>query len=235
LIYIDAFAGSGIASLRTDEVIEGSASLAMNYDFDEYYFIEYDFDRLTELKKYIDDKYPNKVKKIKYIQGDCNIELPKIFDFLGPYKRGIMLLDPYAMELKWDILKEAQRTKILDIWYLFPFMAVNRCLKSDGEIPEKLKLTLDYILPKGWYEALYFKNPQYNMFDTVEYKRVDFEKLIDFIYDELNKIFPYVGPSKKLKNSKNTLLFILYFAVSNPSPKAVALAKKVVTDITNSI
>lgn len=235
LTYIDAFAGSGTTSLPTGD-IEGSAGIAMKYEFDEYYFIEFDQERLVSLKQYISEKFPLKADRVYYIQGDCNEKLITIFNRLNKYQRGVMFLDPYAMELKWEVLQAAQKTEILDIWYLFPVMAVNRNLKNNGEISENTKQTLSAILPEGWYEALYYENPQLNMWNFTEMRKVNISNFTGFIHEKLKGVFPYVAAKPvELKNSKNSLQFLLCFMVSNPSPKAGALAKKVVDDIVGAI
>ena len=45
-IYIDAFAGSGFTEMKTGEVLIGSALLSLQYDFDEYYFLDTNKDNL---------------------------------------------------------------------------------------------------------------------------------------------------------------------------------------------
>ncbi|MCL2798062.1 MAG: three-Cys-motif partner protein TcmP [Firmicutes bacterium] len=235
LTYIDAFAGSGKTSLPTGD-IEGSASIAMKYDFDQYFFIEYDQNRLLDLKKYISEKFPQKAGKVSYLQGDCNEELIKVFNGLNKYQRGVMFLDPYAMEMRWEVLQAAQKTEILDIWYLFPVMAVNRNLKNDGEISESVKQKISAILPAGWYEALYYENPQMNMWNFTDMRKVNTANLIAFIQEKIKGVFPHVATKPvELKNSKNSLQFLLCFMISNPSPKAGSLAKKVVEDIVDAI
>ena len=235
LTYIDAFAGSGKTSLPTGD-IEGSASIAMKYDFDNYYFIEYDQNRLVDLKKYIAENFPAKVGKVTYLHGDCNKELITVFNQLNKYQRGVMFLDPYAMELRWEVLQAAQKTEILDIWYLFPVMAVNRNLKNDGEISAGTKQKISAILPDGWYEALYYENPQTNMWNFTDMRKVNITNFIGFIQEKLKSVFPHVATKPvELKNSKKSLQFLLCFMISNPSVKAGALAKKVVDDIVGRI
>lgn len=87
-IYIDAFAGSGKTELKTivesnevgifdfleedyendfesnEYIIDGSAIISLKYDFDEYYFVEIDYERIEKLKKLIQNNYPNKLDKI---------------------------------------------------------------------------------------------------------------------------------------------------------------------------
>ena len=82
-IYVDGFAGSGKTELKTksgsDEevatVVDGSALLSLKYNFDEYYFLELDPERLAALQKHVQDQYPNKLRKVHFITGDCNEKL----------------------------------------------------------------------------------------------------------------------------------------------------------------
>ena len=131
-VYIDAFTGSGEIDLPDTTKIKGSPLIALQYDFSKYYFIDMDEKRIKKLETNIKSQYPQKIKNVEFIKGDCNVELPKVFETLSKDKstRGVLFLDPYAMELKWNTLEQAKKTK-LDIFYWFPIMAVNRLLFKD--------------------------------------------------------------------------------------------------------
>lgn len=236
-IYIDAFAGSGKALLKDGKEVDGSALISLSLDFDHYYFIELDTERLNNLNNLINERYPNKKAKVTIIKGDCNNELISILRSLTKYQRGVMFLDPYAMELNWSVLEEANKTGVLDIWYLFPINAVIRQMPKNGNISCKMKNKLDLILGTDkWLEYLYYEDLQMNMFDDVKMKRHNFDKLVEFVLSELNNLFSYVSPkSKLLKNSNNAPMFLLCFAMTNNSPKAIGLGAKVVNDIFSSL
>jgi len=236
-IYIDAFAGSGKTLLKDGKEVDGSAIISLSLDFDHYYFIELDTERLNNLSNLIDERYPEKKSKVTIINGDCNDKLVTLLQSLTKYQRGVMFLDPYAMELDWSILEEANKTGVLDIWYLFPINAVSRQMPITGKVTDKMieKLNLIFGTDK-WLENLYYEDPQISIFEDKKMKRHNFEKLVEFVLLQLNNLFAYVSPkSKLLKNSNNAPMFLLCFAMTNNSPKAIGLGSKVVNDIFKSL
>lgn len=237
LIYIDAFAGSGKTVLADGTEVDGSAILSLKYSFDEYYFIEIDEGRIKELKEVIKTRYPGKTNSIHIINGNCNDELKRVLSFLTKYQRGVMFLDPYALELDWAVLDAASKTGILDVWYLFPVNALTRNLPRDKQYTDATSNKIDSILgTHDWEHALYQEDPQLTLFGTTNYDRVNFDELVKYISTRLASTFAYVSPkSRILKNNKNSPLFILYFLMTNNSPKAIGLGSKVVTQIFEKI
>jgi len=237
LVYIDAFAGSGKTVLSDGTEVDGSAILSLKYSFDEYYFIDIDEGRIKELKEVIKTRYPGKTDSIHIINGNCNDELKRVLSSLTKYQRGVMFLDPYALELDWAVLDEASKTGILDIWYLFPVNALTRNLPRDKQYTDATSAKIDSILgTHDWENVLYQEDPQLTLFGTTNYDRVNFDELVKYISTRLASTFAYVSPkSRILKNSKNSPLFILYFLMTNNSPKAIGLGSKVVTQIFEKI
>lgn len=237
LIYIDAFAGSGQTILSDGTVMDGSAIKALQYNFDEYYFIEINKKRIASLEEIIKSRYPEKVSKIHIIKENCNKILARVLEKLTVYQRGVMFLDPYALELDWSILEAASKTKILDVWYLFPVNALVRNLPKDKGYSYATSEKIDRILgTHDWEEALYKESKQLSLFETTDYERVDFEQLVHFVNKRLGELFPYVSPNSRiLKNSKNSPLFILYFMMTNDSNKAIRLGSKVVNQIFSKV
>ena len=87
-----------------------------------------------------------------------------------------------------------------------------------------------------WEDALYRESQQLSVFDMDNYERVELGELVDFLSNRLKSVFAYVSPkSRVLKNSKNSPLFILYFMMTNNSPKAIGLGSKVVNQIFDKI
>lgn len=141
-----------------------------------------------------------------------------------------MFLDPYATEVNWETLKCIAHTKAIDVWYLFPFSAVNRLMKKNGEIDASWREVLNRILgDSDWEQEFYKEDPQTNMFGiTNVYKDVSIQTLSQYVCKRLGTIFPAVSKNPRiLYNSKNSPLFLFCFAVSNDSPKAIGLALKV--------
>ncbi len=234
LCYIDAFAGSGDVDVPGIGSIPGSAVRAIDYSFDRYIFI----DRNQEYLKKLEDNIRRKTleKNIEFKQGDCN-QLLKVIDsfpWYCNYWRGVIFLDPYAMNLNWDSLSSIANTRSFDVWYLFPLSAVIRVLPLSGNIPEPNKLKLNQVLgTTTWEQEIYKKSPQLTLFGDVDLKRDSIEQIKAYILKRLRTIFPGVSENPlTLRNPKNNSpLFLLCFAVSNPSSSAIKLSLKAVDHI----
>ena len=232
LLYIDAFAGSGYRKVKKDESPIGDFQkgspliiLENTQRFDEYIFIEKDPDIFQTLKQ-IEDQFSS--KNLTFENEDANVCIKKLCETTNwTNHRAVLFLDPFAMEVEWDIIKAIAQTQAIDLWILFPAMAVNRLLCRDGKIPEKLCKKLDKTLGTAeWREAFYQEKQQLSLFDkNSEIEKVaSFEDIKRFYLDRLKTVFPGVTYNPlPLKNSKGSILFYLYFAVSNPRGKSIAL------------
>jgi three-Cys-motif partner protein len=228
LCYIDAFAGSGSIKLKNGEQIEGSAVRALKYPFDKFYFLDKNKVALEALKQKIDVvQYQN--KDIEFHATDCNDFLSQIgkIDWAKANWRGVIFLDPFAMELNWECLNKISGTKIFDVWYLFPFGAFNRNLYKNGKMPEANKKRIDFILgTNDWPKTLYSISPQRNFFEDVLLKD-SVENIKNYLLTRLKQTFPTVSDNALiLRNDRNAPIFLLCFAGSNPTPKAKMLSLK---------
>lgn len=228
-IYIDCFAGSGKIEFADEAVINGSATIALDIDnkFDEYYFIERNPENYHELIK-LKEKYPD--IKMNFYNEDCNITLPKIINSIDWRNcRGVLFIDPYATQLKFSTLRTVASSKAIDVWYLFPYSAVNRMLKKDKDISDAWKHVLNRCFgDTSWEEALYIESQQLSFFDEPEYNKASSDQIQKYIYEKMKEVFPYVSEKKLiLRNAKNSPLFILLLLISNDSVKAINLVKKV--------
>jgi len=238
LCYIDAFAGSGSVDIKGLGTTSGSALRAIDYPFDRYIFIERDEDYIKKLKENIAIKKANKNIDIKL--GDCN-ELLKTIDSFPWYKkywRGVIFLDPYAMNLKWASLASIANTKAFDVWYLFPLSALNRVLPKDGQLPQSTKLLINDLLGTDeWEEEIYYESPQLALFGEPGTERMAIEGIASYVIKRLETIFPRVSQkSMVLRNPRNNSpLFLLCFAISNPSKRAIDISLKAADHILTRI
>lgn len=253
-IYVDGFAGSGITELKTKNeksnsmlikvdddvnthtIVNGSALLSLKYDFDEYYFLELDADRIKTLENHIKKDFPEKLNKVHFIDGDSNKTLLNVVSKITKYDRCLMFLDPYALELKWETLSAIAKCGVIDLWYLFPLSLV-RLLDKEREITSANKQKVTSILgTEDWFEQLFIESSQLNMFGDTHYDRVSYEQVLNYVKKRFATIFTYVSPnSKVLKNvRKNSPMFMLCFMMTNTSEKAQRLAEKLVKGIINS-
>lgn len=229
LCYIDAFAGSGEVKVRGLGPIPGSALRAIEYPFNQYFFIDNNEDYIEILAENIRRKKLS--INAEFIVGDCNKLLATInsFDWYRNYWRGVIFLDPYAMNLKWSSLAAIARTKAFDVWYLFPLSAVNRLLRKDGDIIESHRQRIDDIIgTDAWERELYRESSQITLFVEPEMERVPIDGIASYWNRRLKTIFPGVAQNPLiLRNPENNSpLFLLCFAVSNPSPDAIRVSLK---------
>lgn len=237
-IYIDAFAGTGsIMTSDGQHQIAGSAKLALlaQNHFDEYYFIEKDRKKASQLQNMVNSEFGHLSDCVHVRQGDANTELLNICTAIDwRYNRALLFLDPYATEVAWSTLETIARTGTFDVWYLFPFSALNRMLRRDGRMEASWVECIDRLLgDNNWQEEFYQESPQMNLFGASEIsKTADSAQVEAYIISRLKSIFQAVAPNPRVfTNEKNSPMFLFCFAISNPSPKAQKLALKIASHI----
>ena len=237
LCYIDAFAGSGTVTIKGGREITGSAIRSLKHEFDLYQFFESDEKKLDALKEQASLKFQN--KNVQYYNTDCNAILTAIttFEWKKNGWRGVIFLDPYAMDLSWQCLEEISKTKAYDVWYLFPFMAINRNLRRDGKIDNACISKLNNILGTDtWKDCIYSEPRQLSFLDDHDLEKTDVEGVKNYILSRLKSTFPTVSDKAALlKNDKNSPLFLLCFAGSNPSRAAKELSLRAADYILKNI
>ena len=168
-IYIDAFAGTGeIETSDGGQFLVGSAkrALASEKKFDHYYFIEADSQKAGELQNMINSEFPQMRRIVTIYCGDANDKLAEIISNVDwRYNRGLLFLDPYATQVNWAALENVAQTKSIDVWYLFPFSALERMLPKNGKY-DKWEDCIDRLLgDAGWRKEFYKKDPLMTLFD----------------------------------------------------------------------
>ena len=242
-VYIDAFAGTGTINIKNEEeqaVIAGSARRALSSDlkFDHYFFVEYDKKKCEQLQQMVKDDFPTLVDRVSVCCGDANDCLAQIIDGLDWRRtRGLLFIDPFATAFKWESLKKVASTEAIDLWYLFPFSALNRMLRRDGNIDESWKKCINSLLgTTEWEIEFYRESPLLDLFDSKpEYeKNADLKTITDYWLQRMRSIFPRVADKAYVfKNNSNTPMFLFCFAISNPSKKVQSIAMRIANYIIN--
>lgn len=231
LCYIDGFAGNGAVQLNNYETTDGSAIRALKYSFDRFYYIDKNEENCIKLNL-LKEKYPD--KDIRIYCGDCNTALHDItaFNWYNTNWRGVVFLDPFAMNVDWSTLEKLSKTGAFDIWYLFPISAMNRNLCKDGNIGEATHDTLNRFLgTAAWYDDLYRLPMQQSFLPDNDLERVDFSEIIQYVLRRLGELFEVSPNYLLLRNSKESPLFMLCFMMSNKAPKAVQLSMRIANHI----
>jgi len=230
-VYIDAFAGSGKHVSRTKGgLVSGSPEIALNITppFKEYYFIDIDGAKVAELNKIVANR-----PEAHVFQGDCNsILLTDVFPkvLYKDYRRGLCLLDPYGLDLNWDVIKTAGQMKSIEIFLNFPVMDMKRNVLWSN--PERVKPTdivrmNIYWGDESWKKVAYRQTP--DLFGEVVEKKesirtiaLAFQKRLE---DEAK--FQYVPEPIPMRNSLGAIIYYLFFASQQP------VADRIVKDIFN--
>ena len=240
-IYVDAFAGTGSITTRDgSRQVAGSARLALLAEnhFDHYYFIEKDRNKAAELAAMVKRDFPALSRCVHIRCGDANTELQGICDSINwKYNRALLFLDPYATQVSWTTLERVARTGSFDVWYLFPFSALNRMLRRDGKLEQSWIDCINRLLgDSGWANEFYAEDPQMNFFDTERIiKTATSEDIQAYIIKRLKTIFPAVARNPRVfHNECNSPLFLFCFAVSSSSSAAQTLALRIAEHILQS-
>ena len=253
-IYVDAFAGSGyrtetkekhesddlfpeLNETEAQDFLKGSAWIALEVEpsFDRFIFVEKSADRVDDLNN-LKREFPKKADPIEVFTGDANDKLIKWCRETDWHKnRAVVFLDPYGMQVTWDLMETMARTQAIDLWILFPLgVAVNRMLTKGELPPEKWASHLTrFFGSDDWKEEFYHSYVQPTLFGdetTFDRKDAPFKKIGDYFVRRLKTVFADVAENPlALLNSKNVPLFLLCFAAGNP--RGAPIAKRIASYI----
>lgn len=266
LDYVDAFAGRGKQALKsgtpasdpegffgdeseradTEEFLVGSAIRALSAatgaarPFDRYLFIDADEASCAELQALVHSDFPGTEHTVQVTCDDANTALQ---GYVGSVDwsttRALVFLDPYGLEVGWDLVQELAGTGACDVWYLFPLGGVIRMMTNDGQIPDAWTARLDQLFgTHDWYDEFYKPSSQQSLFDVEDealLKDASTKHVVDYIRKRLGTAFAAVSNAGVLRNSKGAPLFALVLGVSNPSlaaqKAALGIANHLVKDL----
>lgn len=247
-IYIDAFAGTGRCEVTIDgkkRSIEGSArrALSVTPPFNKFCFIELKTKKLAALKV-LKDEHPS--KEIEVIRDDANVALKTLcatHDWRNT--RAVLFLDPFGMHVEWPTLQAIATTGAIDVWYLFPYSALYRqaAKNADAMDSDKLDSITRILGTDEWRQEFYAPQRQSDLFgnESGDAREVNHHEMLKYVSKRLKTLFPAVAEPKILyqagdsKHPSGAPLFALYFAASNPDPKAYGLATKIAKDVLNAL
>lgn len=242
LVYIDAFAGTGRCTIRAglsgEAQIDGSAKIALDCTppFHRLHFIEKKTKHYEELLK-LKAAHPFG-QRVHISNLSASHSLPAaLLSHDWKKTRGVLFLDPYGLQCSWAMLQQINDTRALDVFFLVSVSGLFRQAAVDQkDIDEgKAKKLTDFLGTEGWRQALYQREQQ-DFFDEPQVTRATgWSDIVQFTTERLRSLFPYVADPQLLSGPKGPPLFALYFAVTNPSPKAIGLAKRVHRDILSKL
>ena len=137
------------------------------------------------------------------------------------------------------------QTGAIDVWYLFPYSALYRQAPKNADALDADKVaSLTRVLGTDeWRQVFYVQNPQPDLFgdSNGDVRDTDHHQMLEFVSKRLKNLFPAVTGPKVLyqggdaKNLSGPPLFALYFAATNPRPKAHGLATKIAKGILDTL
>ena len=225
-IYIDAFAGAGQhISKSTGGFVPGSPLNALNVQppFREYYFIDLDVTRVESLQRIAGAR-----NDVHVYEGDCNEVLVKrVFPTLHfeSFRRALCLLDPYGLDLNWDVMFQAGQLGTIDMFLNFPVMDMNRNVlwRNPDKVSIEQLARMTSFWGGDWKEAAY--TTERSLFGEPEKESND--AIAAAFGRRLQKIagFKNVPAPLPMRNSKGATVYYLFFA------SQVGVAEKIVMDI----
>lgn len=244
LLYIDAFAGTGDRTVGSDQSslfaserrLKGSARIALELarPFDHYVFIEQNLRRFQVLET-LRRQYPQ--HQIECLRGEANGELQDLCARIDWRQyRAVLFLDPYGLSVAWATLQRIVRTQAIDLWYLFSLSGLYRQTARDFErVDPAGAARLDRVLgTPAWREAFYAPTAPTSQADlfgepaSASMRRHAHVDAIEaFVGDRLQAAgFAKVAEPLRLLLRGGAPLYSLFFCVSNPNPKAIALSMR---------
>lgn len=247
-VCIDAFAGSGDFQFKPHdasplfdeaEVVEthaGSARRALDTEppFDKLIFVESGAKNIAALTK-IALQFPN--ADVDILRGDANVEVQRVCQSINwNTTRGVLFLDPFGHSVDWSTINEIGKTK-LDVWYLFPLSGVYRNVPVDrGDLTSDKRDAVTRILGTPDWETKFYESPprprdllsileeSRTQQDSGNKRTADVDAIEAFVKQRLESVFPLVLPPRRLLGPTNAPLYSLFFAMSNDSRPAQAVA-----------
>lgn len=237
LVYIDAFAGAPLATIRgsnqpaeTDEFpldaddevarkefVVGSPIRALNLpnDFDRLFFFDLDASRAETLER-LKSEYNHPGVTVEV--GDCNPLVRDLAKKLSARSiRGVAFLDPYGPHLEWATVEALAQTGTMEVIINFPVdMAINRLITRSNAITERqIELLNNCFGTTEWREVAY--SVQSDLFgnESITKNSGVSEALLDLYIRRLKEIFPYVATPRLIRNTKRTPLYYLIWAGPN--------------------
>jgi len=218
-LYIDAFSGSGYHILkRTGNFVRGSPLNALNlqYPFHEYHFIDLDGDKIDSLQQQVDTR-----QTVFFHKGDANaLLIDKIFPLCSynDYNRALCLLDPYALNVDWNVLQTAGKMGSIEIFYNFMIMDANMnvFLRNPDKVAPDQAARMDKVWGDSTWRTAAYDTRQTLFGDTMDIKAAN-EDIAERFRQRLEKVagFKYVPDPIPMRNKKGAVIYYLYFASPN--------------------
>jgi len=214
-LYVDAFAGSGLhLSRQTGDFVKGSPARALDVSpaFDEYHFVDQDEAKVKSLETLAAAR-----DNVFVHHGDCNeVLLRDVFpraDF-KKYHRAVCLLDPYSLQLDWNVIARAGSMKSIEVFINFPIMDINRNVLREGASALKTSQMTRFWGDESWRESAFRENRGLFESSTEKVENWELAKAFQSRLIEGGG-FKYVPEPLAMRNSVHATVYYLFFAGPN--------------------
>lgn len=238
--YFDGFAGSGFIGKSGDPsapplfpgldgVTAGSAKRALEnpgIDFDEYVFVENDWECFKSLES-LAGEFPE--RKSCLIRDDCNAVVLDWAESLDSRSdRAVVFLDPFALEVNWTTVEALGSTGVVDLWLWFPLWVVTRLLKRNDYPDDRHARALERVYGGDAWRRLYDVDSPVADFwgeSRLIVRRKDQAAVVNLYREQMLKCFDSVSESSRgwFYGPNGAPLYVLLFACANPRGSDVAM------------
>jgi three-Cys-motif partner protein len=216
--YIDGFAGAGVhISKATGQWVLGSPlnALMVTPPFRHHFLIDLDGGRVQGLAEIVGGR-----SDVTLLQGDCNrVLLNDVFPRVRYelYERAMCLLDPYGLQLTWQVLESAGKSRTIDLFLNFPIMDINRralWTEADRVSAEQAAPMTTLWGDDSWKSVAYRPSAQGSLFGPAEVEKAPNDAIVEAFRKRLRtKVgFEYVPQPMPMRNSTNAVIYYLFFA-----------------------
>lgn len=224
-IYIDGFAGAGRHITKdTREFVPGSPlnALHIHPPFEGLYLIDLNSERVAELRRLTKGMH-----HVHVYGGDANtILLSAVFPKIsyGRFERALCILDPYKLDLNWNVIKTAGEMGTIELFLNFPMMDINRnvLIWNPANVSAQKARSMTALWgEESWRDAAYSYTD--NLFGWPEKQPNDV--IAERFRERLRKVagFKHVPKPVPMKNSKSATLYYLFFAAQNETAENIVL------------
>ncbi len=216
--------------LVVNRFLDGSARVALSIQkpFDSYIFIDQKASNAKELQA-LKTEFPQIASRIQVVQADANRFMMKWIKELREKDRAVVFLDPFGMQVNWELLVAIAKTRHIDLWLLVPIgMGVNRMMTNKNLPPQEWSERLTrFFGSDDWQERFYKPVQQNDLFGDgpTHEKNANYEELSSYFVERLRSIFGHGGVAPNpltQRNSRNSPMFLLCFASTNETGVKIA-------------
>lgn len=244
--YIDAFAnshyrrllreegGSGtllfpdLARTSSQAMLEGSARVALKVEprFDRYLFLDRQAKRNLRVEG-LKVEFSDRAADIRVAEGDANVALRSLCARDWHYRRAVLFLDPFDMQVEWATLEAIGKTRAIDLWLFFPLgFGSSQTGHSAIAVPELWTTRLAHLLGgREWCDALRDVDyiPSGDGLDGDRLAAALSAGVGRRIAARLKQAFAGVAGPAILRGPSHGPLYLVCFAAGNPRNVAVTL------------